>query len=201
MRSPASDTRNAIDEELNVVGLQIRTIFDRRQASRIGCGDLRGVMQNLLFHGQFQGIRQLEAVGAEELDAVVAPGIVRGGDDRAGVESMAARQEGDGRRGHNARALDARSGFAQARSKGGRDPRAAFARVAAQNHPGLRGQLAQAVAQRQSRGVHRGWVQRRLARDAANAVGAEEFSCACFGHGLTSCVACSVCWSLCSLPG
>jgi len=32
-------------------------------------------MQNLFFHREFQRVRQLEAVAAEELDAVVAPGL------------------------------------------------------------------------------------------------------------------------------
>ena len=68
-------------------------------------------MEDLVFHRQLDRVGELEAVGAEELDAVVAPGIVRGGDDHAGVEAVRARQEGDGRGGHDARALDARSGW------------------------------------------------------------------------------------------
>ena len=40
------------------------------------------------FDGEFGGIGKLEAVGAEELDAVILPGIVGGGDDDAGGEAV-----------------------------------------------------------------------------------------------------------------
>ena len=36
------------------------------------------MVKNFLFHSQFNRIGELEAIRAEELDAVVLPGIVRG---------------------------------------------------------------------------------------------------------------------------
>ena len=95
-------------------------------------------MEDLIFHGHLDRIGQLEAVAAEELDAVVAPGIVGGGDDHAGLKSMCPGEEGDGRSGDNPRAYDARSCFAQAGSESGRDPGTGLAGVAPQNNLGLR---------------------------------------------------------------
>ena len=79
----------------------------RREAVGIGDVDLRGVMEDFFLDGEFVGIGQLESVGAEELDAVVLPGIVRGGDDNARVEAVSTREERHGRRGDDARAFDA----------------------------------------------------------------------------------------------
>ena len=97
---------NGIDEELNVVGLKGGIVFDGRKRCGIGDVDLRGVVQDLVFHGQFDRVGQLESVAAEELDAVVLPGIVRGGDDDAGVEAVRAREKRDGRSGDDAGAFD-----------------------------------------------------------------------------------------------
>ena len=81
-------------------------------------------MKDLVFDGEFDRVGQLEAVAAEELDAVVLPGIVRGGDDDAGLEAVLTREEGDGGSGHNTRALDCCACLAQAGGEGGGDPRA-----------------------------------------------------------------------------
>ena len=150
MQARQRQARHAVDEELNVVGAVGGVVLDRGQAGRIGSFALRCVMQDLVLHGQLDRVGELEAVGAEELDAVVAPGIVRGGDDHAGLKSMSAGKKGDGRSGHNARALDADAGLTQAGGERGGNPGAGLAGVAAEDHFGLGGRFAQGVAQRQA---------------------------------------------------
>ncbi len=168
---------NAIDQELDVVGLERRIVLDSGKTLRIGDLDLRGVVKNLVFHGQFHRVGQLEAVRAEELDAVVLPRIVRCRDHHARMETMRAREKRDRRRGDNARAFNLCAGFAQACGQRGRDPRAGLARVAAEKHFGFRCGFAQRVGQRQSDAVNGCGVERSLARDGANAVGSEKFAC------------------------
>jgi hypothetical protein len=63
------------------------------------------VAEDFGFDGEFGGVGELVAVGAEELDAVVLPGIVRGGDDDAGGERVRAGEEGDGGGGDDAGGL------------------------------------------------------------------------------------------------
>ena len=167
---------NAIDQELDVVSLERGIVLDCGKNLRIGDLHLRGVVKNLVFHGQFQRVGQFEAVGAKKLDAVVSPGIVRSRDHDARMETMRAREKRDRRRGDNARAFDLCAGLTQARRQCGRDPRAGLARVAAQKHFGFCYGFAQRVRQRQSYAVNRGGVERGLARDGANAVGSEEFA-------------------------
>jgi hypothetical protein len=56
-------------------------------------------MSHQLFDGEFGLVRQLVAVGSEQLDAVVLIGVVRGGDHHAKISAQAAREHGDaGRR-------------------------------------------------------------------------------------------------------
>src|ERR1700677_3323677 len=110
---------HAIEQELNVVGLKSGIIFDGWQRSWIGRVIASGVMEDFLLHGQFYCVGQLEAVRSEELDAVVAPGIVGSGDDDAGLKSMRVGEEGDGGSGHDASGFDAGSGGAEAGSERG----------------------------------------------------------------------------------
>ena len=185
MRNPAErKPRHAVDEKLNVVGLKGSIVLDGGQGSGIGRGNvLRGVMEDLVFHRQLHRVGQLESVAAEELDAVVLPGIVRGRDDHAGMKAMGARQKGHGRCGHNARALDPRSRLTQSGGQHGSDPRAGLARVAAQDHLGLRG--FERVAEGQAAGKNRGCIEGFFPCDGADAVGTEELACVGRGHRLT----------------
>ncbi len=151
---------------------------------RLGIGDvdLRSMMEDFFFDGEFIGIGQLESVGAKELDAVILPGIVRGGDDNARVEAVSTREERHGRRGDDARAFDRGSGFTQSRGEGGGDPRTRFARIAAQKNLGSRRGLSKRVGEGEADGVDGCWVERSLACDGANAVGAEELACVVAAH-------------------
>ena len=81
------------------------------------------------FDGEFGGVGELVAVGAEELDAIVLPGIVRGGDDDAGGELVRAGEVGDGGRGDDAGRFDGGSGGGEAGGEGGCDPVGGFAGV------------------------------------------------------------------------
>ena len=80
------------------------------------------VAEDLVFDGEFGGVGEFVAVGAEELDAVVGPGIVRGGDDNAGTAVVSAREEGDRGGGDDAGALDHGATGGKAGGEGGVDP-------------------------------------------------------------------------------
>ena len=89
------------------------------------------------FDGELGGVGELVAVGAEELDAVVLPGIVRGGDDDAGGEAVGAGEEGDGGRGDDAG--DSRPmapPAVEAGGEGGGDPVGGLAGVLAEEDAG-----------------------------------------------------------------
>jgi hypothetical protein len=117
-------SRNRIDDELNVIELQRVIVFHRGQRGRIGRRRQPGVMQNLFFHRQLHRIRQLEPVASKQLDAVVAPGIVRCGDHNARGKSVRTRQKRHGWRRHYSRALHSGARLAQPGSQRRRNPRA-----------------------------------------------------------------------------
>ena len=131
------------------------------------------------FDGEFGGVGKLVSVGAEELDAVVLPGIVRGGDDDAGGKAVRAGEEGDGGSGNDARALDGRAAGGQARGQRGGDPVGGLARVLSDEDAR---RIAEVMRQREADGVDGGGVERGLAGDAANAVGAKELLHQIFLH-------------------
>ena len=62
-------------------------------------------------------VGQLEAVGREDLDAVVLEGVVRGGDDHAGVGAHGGGDEGDARGGQRPDQLDVDAHGADARGQ------------------------------------------------------------------------------------
>jgi hypothetical protein len=118
-------------------------------------------------------IRQFVTGMAEDLDAIVAIRIVRGGDHHAGGERIGARQIGHAGRSDHAGGNRA---HVLLREPGGHlrgDPRPGFARVHADEHGGIRRRAAQVAAQRHAEGMHRGRIQRILSRHAANAVRSE----------------------------
>ena len=82
----------------------------QRVVNADGFADLRGggadaldvAAEDEAFDPRLDGFGQLEAVRAEELDAVIIVGIVRGGDDDAGVRAQRARGVSDARGGQRA---------------------------------------------------------------------------------------------------
>ena len=88
-------------------------------------GDARCLAQPVRFHAdhlqlqmrldlRFQIVPNLVAVAVEELDAIVAVGIVRGADDDSGIGAQGAGEVGDGRRRHGANQADVGAGGNQA---------------------------------------------------------------------------------------
>ena len=146
-----SERRNA-QQEIEVLPAQV--VF---RGKRQGRGlDTRGQQaEDLLFDQVLFGIRQLEAVMAEHLQAVVLVRIVRRRNHHAGHERTGAREVGHaGRRDY--------SGVAYARALAGqpsghhfRDPRTALARVRADQNLRMRGMGGSVFAQRDSEGVDR----------------------------------------------
>ena len=143
-------------------------------------------MEDFLFHRQFDGIGQLEAVRAEELDAVVAPGIVGGGDDYAGLKSVGAGEEGYGRGGHDAGAFNACSGWRRPAAKmaaiQGLDSRVSRPSRTAGSAQVLRREWARATPS----GEDGDGIERGFSGDGADAVGTEETAQAGSGHRLNS---------------
>ena len=133
-------------------------------------------MEDFPFHGQFEGVRKLESVGAEELDAVVLPGIVGRGENDACVKSIAAREEGNGRSSYDAGAFNAHVGLAQSGGERGGDPWAGFAGVAAQQNFWFGVCFAQRVAESETDSKNGGRVERVIASNGANAISAEEIA-------------------------
>ena len=93
-------------------------------------------------HGGLDGglvrVRQLVAVGAEELDAVVVMGVVRGGDHHAQIGAQRPRQHAHGGRRQGAGQQDVHPRRGEARDKGAFDHIAGKPRVLADHHgPGL----------------------------------------------------------------
>jgi hypothetical protein len=119
-------------------------------------------------------VGELEAVAAEELDPVVAIRVVRGGDDDAEVEPVAADQErrAGGREHAAQQRLTAGGGYA--RRDGGLEHLARLAGVADDEHPGGRaGRALDAGGGRA--GERQGEIRgEELARDAADPVRTEQ---------------------------
>ena len=118
-------------------------------------------------------IGELHAIVAEELDAIILPGIVRGGDDDAGGKAVGAGEVGDAGSGEHSGADEAASGIAQTAGDGFGDPAAGFAGVLAEYDFSVRRAPHQAGAAGASNGVDRGTVQGIFAGDAANSVGSK----------------------------
>ena len=137
--------------------------------TRLRCGF--EVAEDFSFDGDFGGVGEFEAVGAEELDAVVLPGIVRGRDDDAGGEVVRAGEEGDGGSGDDTGGFDRGTTSGEACGERGGDPVRGFASVLADEDTG---RAAEVVSEGQADGVDGGGVERGLAGDATNAVGAEK---------------------------
>ncbi len=129
------ETGDGGEEELDVLGA-IGIVDDGGHGlGREGVGEGE-LAEDLVLDGEFGGVGELIAVGAEELDAIVLPGIVRRRDDDAGGEFMRAGEEGDGRGGDDAGALDSGARGEEAGGESGGDPVAGLAGVHAEQDAG-----------------------------------------------------------------
>ena len=99
------------------------TLWDAAAASLLDVGEDVRLDRVLQFVGE------LVAVGPEDLDAIVLPGIVRGGNHDAGREFIGAGEIGDARRSNNSGADHLDLGRLQRRRQGCADPGTRLARV------------------------------------------------------------------------
>ena len=174
-----------------VVGAQLRIAGEDlgREAGFVVLvgGEQVDVLEDFGFDLLLDLIGEFHAVGAEELDAVVLPGIVGGGDDDAGGEAVGAGEVGDAGGGEHAGAGKAASGVAQAAGQGFSNPGGGFAGVLPEDDPGAGGAAHQAGAAGASDGVDGGVVEGIFAGDAANSVGSKQLPDVCPGrHGQVS---------------
>jgi hypothetical protein len=162
-----------------------------------GAGGLGRLLEHLL-DLELGGVGQLEAVAAEELDAVVAVRVVRRGQHDREREAVAAHeQRRSGRRQHAAEQRHA-AGRGDAGGDGGLQHLAGLARVA--DHQHARRGVGLLARRGDARGGRPGERERELggddlAGDAADAVGAEQLAAAGgrgrprSGHGCSAPVA------------
>ncbi len=129
--------------------------------------------EDFLFDEVFFGIGQLEAVVAEDLQAVVLVGIVRSRDHDAGDERTGAREVGHAGGGDHAGVTHANALAGQASGHHFRDPRSAFARVRADHDLRARGMCDSVLTQRNAECIDCPWIQRKLSRHPANSIGTE----------------------------
>src|SRR5258708_20831569 len=87
---------------------------------------------------------------------------------------MSGSKVGDSGRGNDTGAFDLRSGFAQPGGQGVGDPCAGFTRVLADDQPSWSG--GQMMPEGEAHRVHGLLIQRILAGDATDSIGAEELS-------------------------
>ena len=123
-------------------------------------------------------VGELVAVRAEQLDAVVLIGVVRGRDHHAEIGAQRARQHGDGRRRHRAEQHHVHADRREAGDHGVLDHVAGEARILADHHP----VAVVAAPEREARGLSD--LQRQIRRDhavreSANAVRPEIFARHC----------------------
>ncbi len=160
------DAGDGFEEEADVVGAV--GFVDLGEGRVFGDGGVGGEdAGDFVLDGEFGCVGELVAVGAEDLDAVVLPGIVAGGDDDAGGEAVLAGEEGDGGGGEDAGGVDRGSGGAEAGGEGGGDPGAALAGVGAEDDAGV---VAECGGEGDADCVDGALVQRCLAGDRSNSV-------------------------------
>jgi len=142
-------------------------------------GELVNVLEDLGLDPMLDLVGELHAVAAEELDAVVLPGIVRGGNDDAGGESVGAGEVGDAGSGEDTGAGEGASGIAQAKGESFGDPSAGLAGVLPENDFGRAEAADEAGTAGASDGVDGGAVEGIFTGDGADAVGSKELTVAC----------------------
>ena len=127
-----------------------------RGASR----ELFKVREDVGLDGVLELVGEFVAVGAEDLDAVVFPRIVRGGDDDACGEFVFTREIGDAGRGDDSGADDFDARGLESGGEDLADPGAGLAGVLADDDRGLLRTLGETLAECAANGVDRGAVER-----------------------------------------
>ncbi len=125
---------------------------------------------DFVLDAEFGFVGELVAVVAEDLDAVVLPGIVAGGDDDASGEAVLAGEEGDGGGGDDAGEGDVGTGGVEAGGQGGGDPAAALAGVGAHDDADGVVRFGELCREGDADCVDGALVQRRNPGDRSNSV-------------------------------
>ncbi len=143
----------------------------RHHRIRTSLGQLLQVGENVGFNLMLQLVGEFVTVGAEDLDAVVLPGIVRGRNDNARREPVGARQVRNPGRGNHAGAHHPHLRRFQSSRENCADQSARLAGVLSDDD--ARGCVAsgKSLPQGASDGVHGSPIQRILARDTPNSIG------------------------------
>ncbi len=161
--------------EFDVARLRIVDAFGAADAiGRREAGFKTAIHQAFDLHLGLVG--ELEAVGAEKLDAVVFEMIMRGGDHHAQIGAQRARQHGDGGRRQRAELEHVHADRGEARDEGGFDHVAGEARILADHHAVLVFAAGEDAPGRHA-GLHRdlGRHRERIG-EPANAVRAEKLA-------------------------
>src|SRR4051794_3226784 len=132
--------------------------------------------EDIGFDLQFHFVRELVAIVAEDLDAVVLPGIVGGGDDDAGGKIAGAGEVGDAGRGDDAGGFGLHAAGGEASGNGLRDPVGGLTRVLPKEHASRAVLAGEIVAERGAYAERGALIERVSAGDPADAVRAEQFS-------------------------
>jgi hypothetical protein len=89
------EVRNTREQELNIVirkrGIVPKPFLVARVEHLSTSRFERSIVQDLFLHCQFNSVGELESIGTKQLDAVVAPRIVRGRNHHAGLKPVLAR--------------------------------------------------------------------------------------------------------------
>ncbi len=136
--------------------------------------ELVDVLEDFGFDFVFDLIGEFHAVAAEELDAVILPGIVGGRDDDSGGKAVGAGEIGYAGSGEHSGADEAASGIAQAARDGFCDPAAGFAGVLPEYDLGVGRTAHETRTAGASNGVDRSAIEGIFTGDAANAVGSKQ---------------------------
>src|SRR5882762_503516 len=161
----------ALPEKAKVFGVERFISGDRRRVLRCG---LAPVLQDASFELFFDSVGEFHTGVRKQLHTIVFKGIVRGGDDHAGLKIILPHQTSHAGSGDHASEGHRRASLREARRKQGGDVRAGFASV--HSDEGVSGAMfaLEIRAESAPRGVEGSVVQRRRARDAANTVGSKK---------------------------
>ena len=180
---PASRSTGRPVEVLRHAGLQTRDVSRdearigvRRRGRGLGRSRCPSGFDELLLEVLLFGVGPLAPVGAEDLDAVVLVGIVRGRDRDTGRRADLEDELRDAGGRDDARRGDAAPALARARRRGRRRSRGVDSRVSPPTtHAASSRDPASRRAELAPEQAHRGRIERELACLAAQSVGSEEF--------------------------
>ncbi len=164
------EARDGGEEEADVVGA-VGFVHVRRRGLLRWRGRGSELAEDLVLNRELSRVGQLVAVGAEDLDAVILPGIVRGGDDDTCRKTVRVREESNSRSSDDTSVLDRGAPGSEAGGERSGDPTSGFAGVHAEED--TRGGT-EMMGKGEADGVDGRFVERGLTGDSADAVGSKE---------------------------